>query len=144
MSSLQARQELSKAVSPTIMRKGGMRRQKLPWPKWYEPPIMPMGYYKTVNAADLIRHACAFTGVSTTEFRSKDRRKSFSRARHAVIYVLHRYRPDMSYPQIARAVGRSCHSTIINSCQKARSLKQKDPAFAALVAHLEGQANGAA
>lgn len=141
MSGLESRQELSKAVSPVI-NKCTRPRFHAPWPRWYQPPIIPKGRTRATNAADLIRTACAATGVTPTEFRSVARSKSFMRPRHAVVYVLHRYRPDMSLPQIARAIGRKCHSTIINSIGHATKLRRTDPAFADLVLKLEASVNG--
>jgi chromosomal replication initiation ATPase DnaA len=133
---------LSKATSPFIVRSHGHRKFKAPWPSWYQPPIMPRGRARIANATDLIKAACLFTGVTPTEYRSEERFKAVSRARHAVVYVLHRYRPDMSYVQIAKATHRKCHSTIINSYNQAKKLRQVDADFAALVTKLESTVNG--
>ncbi len=145
MSSLEAKQsakQLSKAVSPYINPAQKPYKFRAPWPRWYSPPVMPKGALKQTNASDLIKAVCARTGILTSEFRSKDRRTSFVRCRHAVVYVLHRYRPDMSYPQIARACGLKCHSSVMNGIERAILLKRVDPEFASLITHLEGIANG--
>jgi hypothetical protein len=143
MSSLESRQCLSKAVSPFIPRKSGWRSGKMPWPAWYQPPIMPKGVIKRTNATDLIAAACLHAGISVHEFKSERRIAEYARPRHAVAYVLKRYRPDLSNVQVARHLGRKDHSTIIHAVKAAEKLRRECPDFASLVLHLEGIANGA-
>lgn len=143
MSSLETRQNLSKAVSPIIMRKAGWRNGKMPWPAWYQPPIMPKAAMKLTRATDLVAAACAYSRITIHEFKSERRVVEYTRPRHAVAYVLKRYRPDLSNLQVARHLGRKDHSTIIHSVKAAEKLRRKCPDFAALVLHLEGVANGA-
>lgn len=143
MSSLESRQGLSKAQSPIIMRKAGWRNGKMPWPAWYQPPIMPKGGVKRTNASDLIAAACAYSQITVHEFKSARRIAEYTRPRHAVAYVLKRYRPDLSNLQVARHLGRTDHSTIIHAVKAAEKLRRNCHDFAALVLHLEGVANGA-
>jgi chromosomal replication initiation ATPase DnaA len=133
---------MSMAISPMISRKSGWRPFKSPWPAWYQPPIMPKAYFKRTSATSLIAAACQFAHISIEEFRSPNRTRDYARARFAVAYVLKRYRPDLSYPQIARMLGRKDHTTILHAVAEAKKLRRSNDDFAALCLHLEGVANG--
>ncbi len=140
MSSLESRQ-LSKAVSPYINART-RPRFKAPWPRWYQPPIMPKGARKETRPTEIIAAACHRVGISVREFKSACRVQQYANARHAVVYILKRYRPDLSNHQIGRHIGRKDHTAIIHCELAAIKLRQTDPEFASLVAHLEGVANG--
>ena len=134
--------QLSKAESPLISRKAGWRAGKAPWPKWYQPPIMPKGAMKRTSSNILVNAACQFRNISVQEFKSERRVREYVEPRFAVAYVLRRYRPDLSYPQIAKVLGKKDHTTIIHAVAQGQKLRRQNPEFAALVLHLEGIANG--
>ena len=133
---------MSMALSPFIPRKPGYRSFKSPWPAWYQPPIMPKAYIKRTSASKLVFAACEFMEISVEDFQSPSRLRPHARARFAVAYVLKRYRPDLSYPQIARVLRRKDHTTVLHAVAEAKRLRRSDDEFAALCLHLEGVANG--
>lgn len=110
---------------------------KTPWPKWYNPPALIGTYRKRISSNDLIRTACELTDITFREFKEGGRSMRFVEPRQAVVYVLHRRRPDLSWPQIARIVGKKDHSTVIHAHAQANIKRQTSPEFARLVQHLE-------
>ena len=104
---------------------------KMPWPKWYRPPVKPLRIDSMVMAA------CEAYCITKAEFKGSGRVSEFVRPRQAVCYVLRTRRTDMSFPQIARVVGKKDHSTVIHAVQQARKLRLTDMRFAALCDHLE-------
>lgn len=135
--------EISKLKSPLIKRKSrGHGKVIPPWPNWYQPPIMPRARLISISATEIIQAACIYSRITVHELKSEMRISEYVRPRHAVAYVLQRYRPDMSTTRIAKHLGRKDHTTVLNAVKSAERLRRQCPEFAALVSHLEGVANG--
>lgn len=102
-----------------------------PWPKWYKPPT------RAFRVDRMIREACNAYGIDPAQFISAGRFKNFVRPRQAVCLALRNSRKELSYPQIARLVGRKDHSTIIHAVHQAEVLRGTDEQFGALCDRLE-------
>jgi chromosomal replication initiation ATPase DnaA len=111
--------------------------RRFPWPAWYEPPVPNYRRSRRLPADDVVREACRLVSISLSEFRSPSKFTPNTDARKASVYVLHRRRPDLSWPQIARLVYRSDHSTAIHAYKAAQRKMAKSPEFAELVMKLE-------
>lgn len=99
---------------------------------------------KVITAAELIDAACAYSNITIQEFKSERRIAEYVRPRWAVTYVLKHCRPDLSYTQIARHLGRKGgHSNVSHAVTEATRLRATCASFAAMILHLEGIANGA-
>ena len=72
---------------------------------------------KSITAERIIAKAARHFGVSVNEIRSPKRDKHISEPRQICMYLM-RAELSMSYPQIARQVGRSDHTTAIHSVNK--------------------------
>ena len=104
---------------------------KMPWPSWYKPPV------RRFRVDRMIKEACETYGIKSSEFLSKGRYVQYVRPRQAVCLALRNSRKELSYPQIARMVGRKDHSTIIHAVHQANLLRGIDPQFGALCDRLE-------
>lgn len=111
--------------------------RRFPWPSWYMPPAKPYERYKRLSAPIVVREACRLAGISLTDFKSASKVAANANARKASVYVLHRRRPDLSWPQIARIVYRTDHTTAIHAFRAAEQKIAKSPEFAELVLKLE-------
>jgi chromosomal replication initiation ATPase DnaA len=114
---------------------GAMRAH--PWPAYYHPPAPKYVRRNRVRADIIIREVCMLTELSVSDFMGPRKYDINSTARQAAVYVLHRRRPDLSWRQMARMVGRSDHSTAIHAYQAACVKVVKEPEFALLVMKLE-------
>lgn len=88
----------------------------------YRPPVTP-------GAAAMYAVAGALE-VPFGTLRGPSRRRYLARGRFAVMLALHRH--HVSYPNIARVVGRSDHTTAIHGVQEAMML-EREPDFQRLV-----------
>jgi chromosomal replication initiator protein len=76
---------------------------------------------------EVVAAACRVMGVSASEFMGRGRHKRVVLAR-SIAAALCRKFTTMSYPEIARAMGRPNHSTIITACQRlGRQLEGGEP-----------------
>lgn len=74
-------------------------------------PYEPQSY----SMPNIVREICAYRGMSKSEMESASRTVAVTAVRHEVAYWL-RVRGGASYPQVARLIGRSDHTTAINAC----------------------------
>ncbi len=109
-----------------------------PWPTWYYPPPRKTAKYNRISSEAIIREACSLFDLSRTDFMGPCRLQIYRDARKAVVYVLHRRRPDLSWQQISRAIGRTDHSTAMSAFANAQKLVKESPEFSAAVLKLEG------
>jgi chromosomal replication initiator protein len=70
-----------------------------------------------VRIASVIQLVCAKLAVSDADLRGRSRQEKLVLARTLTAYLSKRL-TTMSYPEIARAMGRPNHSTIITACQR--------------------------
>ncbi len=76
---------------------------------------------------EVVAAACRVLGVSASEFMGRGRHKRVVLARSIAATLCRRF-TTMSYPEIARAMGRPNHSTIITACQRlGRQLEGAEP-----------------
>jgi chromosomal replication initiator protein len=76
---------------------------------------------------EVVAAACRVMGVSASEFMGRGRHKRVVLARSIAATLCRRF-TTMSYPEIARAMGRPNHSTVITACQRlARQLEHAEP-----------------
>lgn len=94
------------------------REPGTPWPGWYKPPAPPLG-------TDVVRSVAYDFGFTVGQLKSGDRSKALVDARAVVSRIL-RDR-GLSYPEIARALGRNDHSTPINSVAKFDIYAKRNP-----------------
>ena len=80
-------------------------------------PARPLGMPRPVRAEEIIHAVCVTLGVGDAEFRGRGRHWKVVLAR-SVASVLSKRLTRMSFPEIARAMGRPNHSTIITACQR--------------------------
>lgn len=74
-------------------------------------------------------------GITYAELRGASRRQVFVRPRHVAMYICIRAL-GYSFPQTARAVGRSDHTTVLIAVRRIAARMAVNPAFAAEVAEL--------
>lgn len=113
--------------------------RKFPWPSWYIPPAPQSAKSKAKRAPapKIVREACELRGISYSEFMSPCKAAGNTEIRQALVFALHRRRTDLSWPQIARLVGRKDHSTVIHAYRQAEVKIARSPEFAELVMRLE-------
>lgn len=113
--------------------------RKFPWPHWYTPPATPPATAKAkrISSTVIIREACNIARISYSEFMGPSKVAHLTQVRQAVVFALHRRRTDLSWPQIARLVGRTDHTTAIHAFQVAQTKLAKSPEFAEMVMKLE-------
>ena len=77
-------------------------------------------------------------GVTPEGILGPSRRNDIAWARHAACYLARKHtgRPLV---EIANAMGREDHGTVMNSCRQAMSRAQTEPAFRAKIDEVEGQ-----
>ena len=77
----------------------------------------PVGIRKPARAERIIELTCAALGVTLEEFEGSNRHRRIVLAR-SVCVLLAREMTNLSYPEIARAMGRPNHSTVITAHQR--------------------------
>ena len=77
-------------------------------------------------------------GVTPDGILGPSRRNDIAWARHAAAYLIRKHtgRPLV---EIANAMGREDHGTVMNSCRQAVNRAQNEPAFRAKLDEVEGQ-----
>jgi len=90
-------------------------------------PGAPIRASRPVRIDAVIAHSCAALGVDTVDLAGKTRHPRVVLAR-AVITHLARQLTTLSYPEIARAIGRPNHSTVITAFQRFAKQLEADEA----------------
>lgn len=72
---------------------------------------------KPIHVPQILDAACARVGVTTADVLGKSRHKRIVLARSVTAHLA-RQLTTQSFPEIARALGRSNHSTVIAACQR--------------------------
>jgi chromosomal replication initiator protein len=83
---------------------------------------------RPIRAEQIIAHTCMALGVERSDLGASTRHKRVVLAR-AVITHLCRELTTMSYPEIARAIGRPSHSTVITAHQRLTKQIEADEVF---------------
>lgn len=78
--------------------------------------------------AHVMQAVCIVWNFQRKQVLGKARNPSIFRARAAIVWLVRRLRPDISYPQIALQMRRD-HSTIMNSYQRACEMRLQDDGF---------------
>ena len=78
----------------------------------------------------IIAYALAEYRIEWMDLVSGRREARFIKARALVVWALRTLGEPMSYPELARLLGRSCHSTAVNLHQRAIVLRLFEPKFA--------------
>lgn len=71
-------------------------------------------------------HVCRTLGVAVEAVRGKGRSRQVVLARWIIAFLSHKLTNE-SYPEIARAMGRPNHSSVITACRSLEKLLQSDP-----------------
>lgn len=88
-----------------------------------------------LRARPTVETAARACGLSYGEVMSRCRAAQLVEARHIAMLALHR--AGWSYPQIARGLGRSNHTTAIHGVRVAEGREADDPGFAAALSIAE-------
>lgn len=79
--------------------------------------------------------ACAdFYGIPCAEVFGPSKARAIVKVRAAIAYIM-RNRDEVSYPQIAKRLGRTDHTTAIHLIRRANQWLEEDETFAELVEH---------
>lgn len=87
---------------------------------------------KQGNPSAVVSTVALALGVTSAEVRGGRRHKKYVRARHACALALRSC--ELSFPEIARAIGVADHTTVISAVDSARGKAERDPLLAAAVA----------
>ena len=79
---------------------------------------------QVITAALILEVAAENFGFTVAELRSKSRSRPLVNARQIAMYVC-REQTDLSYPQIAKAFGKSDHTTVIHACSQIKKKMQE-------------------
>lgn len=80
----------------------------------------------------LVRSAAEAFGYTALDAVTRCKRAPLARMRHGVIFVLRHACPELSFPDIAQLLARSCHSSICHGLKQANRLRQTDSEFRAI------------
>lgn len=75
---------------------------------------------KPITARQIVEAVSEESGVSVNDLYSMSRQKTIVAARKAAYIVMREVR-SMSYPECAKALGRSCHSSVMQACSENRA-----------------------
>lgn len=111
--------------------------------RWAMPPprfaLDALDARAPLNAIDLAYAIVTrLTETRRSELRSPRRCRHLAYPRFMVMALLHRF-TALSFPAIARALGRSDHSTAMNGVRRAAWLEDNDPVFAPLMGQARGE-----
>lgn len=91
--------------------------------------LFPRTLHERMDLSDAtLSHVCDLFGIDRAALRSPSKATPALNARAAAAVVLQES-VGMSTPQIARALGRTDHTTAMNSLDRARKLEQADYDF---------------
>jgi hypothetical protein len=101
----------------------------------YSKPIGPSLMVRQVTLMDVLNAIALETGVTVEQIRSEGRSEDLVALRHAGFLIARRL-TKKSTPQIARAFGRSDHTTVLHGLRRAEQRERASPAFAEMIARL--------
>lgn len=81
-----------------------------------------------MTASDIISRVASARSTTVSRLRSPNRCKSMARIRHEVMWLL-REATEISFPEIARFLGRSDHTTAISGVRKIQASVALDPEY---------------
>lgn len=90
---------------------------------------------RRARVADIVAIASRMSGVPVSVIMGRSRLAPISRLRQAIFVVARRC--NHSYPQIARAMNRLDHATIIYGVQRAQAHAERDDEYAAFIDALD-------
>lgn len=109
-------------------------------PKWYTPPHLRK--QRRLPSAKVLEAVSEVFDVSICDIKSNLRHKKFSRPRQVACYMMKRHCEHLSYPMIAKAVGRSDHTTAMHSIAVVDNLLRRDDELARRVSRVNAMLNG--
>ncbi len=104
-------------------------------PKWYVPPHKRMR--KILGATRIIEAVSIEFGITVSEMRSNCRMRHKTRARQTAWYLIHRHCDYVSYPMMARMLGKKDHTTAMHGIAVIGNLIGRDPELAEAVERAE-------
>jgi dephospho-CoA kinase len=81
-----------------------------------------------VTANEILSRVASARGTSVTRLRSRTDSRALNRIRHEAMWLL-RESTEMSYPEIARLMGRKDHTTALHGVRKIQALVEADPVY---------------
>ncbi|MES0488398.1 MAG: chromosomal replication initiator protein DnaA [Leptospirales bacterium] len=91
--------------------------------------IQGQAHVSIISVEDILRTVAKAFGVKTEDIYGKSRMEAIALARHVCMYVIRRFIPTMSLIQIAQALGRKDHTTVIHGEKRIRDKADKDESF---------------
>lgn len=104
-------------------------------PRWYVPPHKRM--IKSLGATRIIEAVAIEFGLTTSEMRSACRKRHKARARQAAWYLIHRHCDHVTYPMMARMLGKKDHTTAMHGVATIGNLITRDDELAKALARIE-------
>ena len=108
------------------------------YPSWYIPPHLRKAEKR--SGASIIKAVVAEFGIDRETLTGTGRSRKIARARHVAWYAMSRNCPHISYPQMAKMLGRTDHSTAIHGVRLVENLVARDMEFAGIVERVERSA----
>ena len=109
-------------------------------PRWYVLPHLRTPAKR--KGHDIISAVQREFGLDRDTLTSNSRSRRIVRARQIAWYSMSRNCPHISYPQMARMLGRSDHSTAIHGVHVVQNMVNRDAEFSAMVDRIERDAFG--
>lgn len=109
-------------------------------PRWYVPPHKRK--VKNLGATRIIEAVAMEFGLTVSEMRSPCRKRYKARARQAAWYLIHRHCQHVTYPMMARMLGKKDHTTAMHGVAVVGNLIARDPELAKAIARAEQAVRG--
>lgn len=83
------------------------------------------------SASTILAEVSEETGFSIKDLKGPSRMAAVSHARHWAMWRIRKECPHLSYPQIARLLGRTNHTTVLHGFRKIEAMRKMSEAVAA-------------
>lgn len=93
-----------------------------------------------LRAVDLARWLASEIGIEWADVVGDSCKRAIAHPRQIIAYIVRKLCPHMSYPAIAKLVGRVDHTTIVHAVAAVEMRSAKDPKHADMVADLKAAA----
>jgi len=91
--------------------------------------IQGQAHVSVISVEEILRTVAKAFSVKTEDIYGKSRMEAIALARHVCMYVIRRFIPSMSLIQIAEALGRKDHTTVIHGEKRIRDKADTDESF---------------
>lgn len=88
---------------------------------------------RRILAIDVAVFVAKRHGLRFDDFLAENRKKAVARPRQIAMYCIHHLCPHLSYPTIARVLGRKDHTTIMHGVRRIADLMPSSPRITAEV-----------